>query len=241
MSRLWPWVRLAGAALILAAVIAQLSVTINGAIDNHRDVATTAVNFVSFFTIQANLIAMVTLAIGAFLSWRRTAGDSREPSWFATLLASASTYMIVTGIVYNTLLRGVELPQGTTVPWSNEVLHLIVPIYMVVDWLFAPGARRVQWRTVFYVAAFPVVWVAYTMLRGPLAIDPFTGVGWYPYPFLQPANGGYGSVMVYIVIIAVAIVVVAAGVVAVWRRNGASDLRAAGSADANPPIMGARQ
>jgi hypothetical protein len=32
------------------------------------------------------------------------------------------------------------------------------------------------------------------MIRGPIA-------GWYPYPFLDPANGGYGSVAAYIVAI----------------------------------------
>lgn len=29
------------------------------------------------------------------------------------------------------------------------------------------------------------------MIRGPIA-------GWYPYPFLDPANGGYGTVAVMI-------------------------------------------
>ena len=230
--------RALAACLTLAAVVAQYSQSLAFWLAHDENIGFRTTNFFSFFTIESNLIAMITLAIGAVLLMR---GRTIDPQWFAVLRASAITYMVTTGIVYNILLRNETLSQGVTVWWSNEVLHLIVPIYMVVDWLFAPGARRVQWRTVFYVAAFPVVWVAYTMLRGPLAIDPFTGVGWYPYPFLQPANGGYGSVMVYIVIIAVAIVVVATGVVAVWRRNGASDVRAAGSADANPPIMGARQ
>ena len=32
------------------------------------------------------------------------------------------------------------------------------------------------------------------MVRGALA-------GWYPYPFLDPANGGYGTVALYVVAI----------------------------------------
>ena len=36
-----------------------------------------------------------------------------------------TTYMIVTGLVYNILLRGIELPQGSEpIPWSNETLHV---------------------------------------------------------------------------------------------------------------------
>ena len=35
------------------------------------------------------------------------------------------------------------------------------------------------------------------MIRGPIA-------GWYPYPFLDPANGGYGTVAVTVVIVLIA-------------------------------------
>lgn len=226
--------RALAALLTLAAVVAQYAASLAFWQTHGEDIGFRSTNFFSFFTIESNLIAMITLAIGAVLIARRSAVD---PGWFAVLRASAITYMIVTGVVYNILLRDIPLSQGVTVWWSNEVLHLIVPIYMVVDWLFAPGARRVQWRTVICVAIFPVVWVAYTMLRGPLAIDSATGLGWYPYPFLHPANGGYGSVAVYIVIIAVTIVAVAAAVVGVWRRNGA----AASNVDAKSSAVDTRQ
>ncbi|MBC9926780.1 MULTISPECIES: Pr6Pr family membrane protein [unclassified Leucobacter] len=222
MTRVWPWVRLAGAALILAAVIAQLSVTITGAIDHHRDVATTAVNFMSFFTIQSNLLAMVTLAVGAFLSWRRPATESREPIWFAALLASVTTYMIVTGIVYNTLLRGVALPQGTTVPWSNEVLHVIAPLILLLDLLVAPGRRGLGWGRILTIAAYPIAWVAYTLIRGPITVNPVTGEPWwYPYPFLNPhlVPGGFLGVTGYIIGIAIAIVAVGAAVLWWGRRR----------------------
>ena len=49
---------------------------------------------------------------------------------------------VVTGVVYNLLLRGVELPQGTTVEWSNEVLHVVACAYIVLDWFIAPAALR---------------------------------------------------------------------------------------------------
>ena len=209
------------AALTLSAVVAQYAASFAFWSEHGEDLGFRSTNFISFFTIDSNLIAVVALTIGAVLLAR---GSDRDPSWFAVLRASAITYMAITGIVYNTLLRDVDLPQGVTVWWSNEVLHLVATLYMLVDWLWAPGARRVQWRTVAYIAVFPIIWVTYTMLRGPQAIDPWTGIGWYPYPFLNPLNGGYGSVWVYIAIIAVTIVLVGAAVVAVWRRRGTSEL-----------------
>ncbi|ANS80026.1 Integral membrane protein [Serinicoccus hydrothermalis] len=133
--------------------------------------------------------------------------------------------MLVTAVVYNTLLRGIELPQGTTVAWSNEVLHVVGPALLLLDLLLAPRRRALPWRAVQVVVAVPVVWVAYTLVRGPLVTNPVTRVGhWYPYPFLDPSNpdlvpAGYAGVAVYVVGIALVIGLVAAGVVGVGRAR----------------------
>lgn len=184
-------VRLAGAALIVAAIVAQLvrSIEVGAA---REPVGTTLANFFSFFTIQANLLSVVSLVLGA--TWLLRGGDSAR---IAVLRLSVATYMATTGVVYNLLLRGIELPQGQTVPWSNEVLHVVAPVLLVLDWLLAPGRRRVGWRAIGAVVAFPIVWAVYTLVRGPI-------VGWYPYPFLDPALAptGYASVAFYVVLIA---------------------------------------
>jgi hypothetical protein len=68
-----------------------------------------------------------------------------------------------------------------------------------------------------------VVWVIYTLVRGPLVSDFRTGNDWwYPYPFLNPhlQAWGYGGVALYILAIAVAVVGVGAFVVAVSRWSG---------------------
>jgi hypothetical protein len=44
-------------------------------------------------------------------------------------------------------------------------------------------------------------------------------VGKYPYPFLDPGNGGYGSVAVYCVAILVGMALLC--LAAVWVANGA--------------------
>lgn len=220
MMRIWPWLRAGTALLILAAVVAQLRVTIALAVESGRDVTTTIVNFFSFFTIQSNLLAATVLLAGGWWTWRRARrGEDVEPRWLSVALASVTTYMIVTGVVYNTLLRGVELPQGTTVPWSNEVLHVVAPLFMLLDHLCAPK-RRLRRSTVAVIAAYPVVWAGYTLVRGPLTTNPTTGEPWwYPYPFLNPNNPelappGYGGVAVYIS--AIAITIVGVGALVVW-------------------------
>ena len=228
MTTWWPYARLAAAALGLAAIIAQLARSIENALaattEWGQHLPTVAANFLSFFTILSNLLAAIVLIVAAVWALRHRRDDEPEPTWLAVLLVCVSTYMIVTGVVYNTLLRGVELPQGTTVPWSNEVLHVVFPLFLLIDVLVAPRRRALGWRTVAVTAIFPLVWAVYTMIRANLITAPSTGnAWWYPYPFLDPrlVPGGYLGVAGYIVGIAIAIV--AAGWFVVWvgRKRGA--------------------
>lgn len=177
------------AILIAAAIIGQLVFSLSL---EPLDVAFFLTNFFSFFTILSNISAVLALAWGAWYLWRA----ERFPTWFVTAFAAAVTYMAATGIVYNTLLRGVSLDQESTLGWSNEVLHLVGPILVVGLWLLVHRRDALRWSHVFVAAVFPVVWAVYTLIRGALT-------GWYPYPFLNPAQpGGYGAVAVYVVAIA---------------------------------------
>lgn len=216
---IWSSFRVAAAALIAAAIIAQASQTIGGAISEGRDIATTAVNFFSFFTVLSNVSSVVVLAIAGIRGF--TKAHQPEPYWLPVAIACATTYMVVTGIVYNLLLRGVALPQGTTAPWSNEVLHVVGPVLLLVDLFVSLVAHRLPWKTMVAILAFPVVWIGYTLVRGPLVTNPVTkNPWWYPYPFLDPhVVGGYVGVALYVVGIAVALGAVAALVIAVGRRR----------------------
>lgn len=220
-ARAWTIARMAGALLILIGVAAQAAKTFNGALEKHQDVATVIVNFFSFFTVLSNCGACIVLAWAAVWFWTRAKDAGPEPRGLGLALASVSTYMIVTGIVYNLLLRGIALPQGTTVWWSNEILHVVGPLFLLLDVFLGPRRRCLGWGAIGVVLIFPLAWVAYTLIRGELVVNPVTGEHWwYPYPFLNPHLGGYPSVWPYVVGIAVALGVVAAGVVWVSRRRG---------------------
>ena len=233
-ERVWPLVRLAGAVLILVAALAQLTRTVQNALaavpPATGDVGAVVANFLSFFTIQSNIAAAAVLIAAAIWTWTKGKDAAQDSPGIAVALACVTTYMIVTGVVYNTLLRNVELPQGVTVWWSNEILHVVAPLLLVADLLLAPKRRALAWSTVWVIVVYPIVWVVYTLVRGPLMIAPATGApSWYPYPFLDPSlQGGYLGVMVYVVVIAAT--VVAAGVLVIWvgrRRAAARESRAA--------------
>jgi len=220
MRPLFVAVRIAGAVLVVVSVVVQFQTSLEyWASQGVQDLTTKIVNFYSFFTIQSNLVGAATFVIGAVVLVRGGRGGA-DPQWFGVLRACATTYLVTTGVVYNLLLRGIELPQGTTVPWTNEVLHVIAPLLILVDWLFAPGRRKLGFGTVGIVVIYPLVWVLYTMARGPFVSDELTGAtSWYPYPFLNPdtSANGYLSVAFYVVLIAVFIGAAGTGVVAISR------------------------
>ena len=220
MRALFITLRIVVSVAIIAAVIGQIFVSLDFWRSNGvTNIGSNVVNFLSFFTIDSNIAAAAILLIGVGLS---IAGRTVDPVWFAVSRASVTTYMVVTGIVYNLLLRGVELPQGSTLGWSNEVLHLIAPTYLLIDWLFAPGRRPLGAKRIWPILVFPILWVVYTLVRGPFVIDQVYGNAfWYPYPFLNPntSANGYLSVAFYVVLIALVISATAVGVLWVSRRK----------------------
>jgi hypothetical protein len=237
-ARTWSVLRLLMAATILAAIIAQLMASMSRSIADQTNTVTVIANFFSFFTILSNAGSVIVLAWAAIWYFRRNGHERVEPRGLAIALASVTTYMIVTGIVYNLLLRDIELPQGSRpIPWSNETLHVIGPIFLLLDLLLGPLRRRLPWRNSLLILVFPIVWVVYTLIRGPLVTNPVSGNPfWYPYPFLDPHNfdNGFGGVAVYIVGIAIGILAVGALVVWVGRRRGArltAEEAATGSAE----------
>jgi hypothetical protein len=204
---------------VIAAVIGQLVTSIAFWTDRGvTNIGSNIVNFLSFFTIDSNILSAVVLLIGAALLARRI----DDPHWFLVARLCVVTYMITTGVVYYLLLRGIELPQGSTLGWSNEILHVVVPVYLLVDWLLAPGRRPVRWRAIWIVVVFPLVWSIYTLVRGPLVVDQVYGTDfWYPYPFMNPnaQPAGYGSVALYMLAITVLIALAGLGTIAVSRRK----------------------
>ena len=208
-------------AAVVAAVIGQLVTSIGFWTDKGvTNVGSNVVNFLSFFTIESNILSAVVLLIGASL----LVGRQEDPRWYLVARLCVVTYMVTTGVVYNLLLRGIELPQGSTLGWSNEIMHVVVPIYLLVDWILAPGRRPVRWRAIWIVVIFPFVWSVYTLVRGPLVIDQVYGTDfWYPYPFMNPnvQPNGYASVAVYMLLITAVIALAGLGAIAASRTKRA--------------------
>ena len=146
----------------------------------HVGASYSALNFFSYFTNLSNLFAAFVLLLSVFSS----SSASRDHVRYAS-----TVNMTVVGLVFAVLLRNVDL--GALLPWVNFVLHYIMPVAVVLDWLVRPPVSRLKAKNILLAMVFPAAYLAYVVLRG-------TSTGWYPYPFLNHSNvGGYGGVAMY--------------------------------------------
>jgi len=171
-------------------------------------------NFFSYFTNLSNIAGCLVLMAGGVLGLTGRRGVPDE------LRGAIVLYMTITGLIYALLLSDYDL--GLLFPWVNNVVHRLMPLVYIADWLLAPPSRRLDRRTVLGWLAFPILYLTYSLIRGPI-------VDWYPYPFLDPARpGGYGRVAGACTMITALFVAVAFGVV--WAGNRLGRRPAAASA-----------
>jgi hypothetical protein len=162
------------------------------------------VNFFSYFTVLSNVFA------AAVLGW--SACQTKPSPRLDWLRGAATLYMATTGLVFAVLLSGIKGAAFTAVPWDNLVLHYMMPIVLVVDWLLYPPRRRIAFRRALGWLVFPFVYVAYSLVRGH-------ATGWYPYPFLNPDKHGYAGVAVTSLLVAVVVLGITGALVAVGARR----------------------
>ena len=181
---------------VAIAVVAQLQHALSAGTFRSWD-------FFGYFTIQSNLIVAVAFAATLVLAAQR----KRQGVGLSVFRGAATVYIATTGIVYNTLLTSVDVQ--TSVQWSNDILHKILPLYAVLDWLLFSDRARLVFRHIWWFLLYPAVWTTVILVRG--ATD-----GWVPYPFLN-TDLGYGVVALYCLGVAVSIVLLGVLVVGMSR------------------------
>ena len=174
MTRTWH-----GLVALLAAValVGQTAITVG------RDGS--VLNLFSYFTIESNILVLVTSVL---LAQRPDRGGTA----FGILRLGSLTAITVTGVVYATLLAGNADFEGAEW-WYDKIFHYVVPVMTVVGFVALRPRTRLE-RTALWSLAFPVAWLAYTLVRAEVA-DPVyvltpTTTAPVPYGFLDVAELG---------------------------------------------------
>jgi hypothetical protein len=183
--------------LALIAIFTQLTIQIQ-----HGN---SVVNFFSFFTNLSNVFAAGVLLYSAIHVIR----GGKPSIGHDVLRAAAFIYLLIVGVVFTVLLRDVDL--GHLLPWVNNVLHYVMPLYVAIDFLYQPPNSKFSKKLITYWLLFPILYLVYSLIRGSI-------VGFYPYPFINPSQqGGYGTVALYCV--AILILFVLSSLATIWIVN----------------------
>ncbi len=140
-------------------------------------------NFFSYFTVETNILVVVSLLLSAI------AVAMNKNHKLDGFRSAVTVYILIVGIGFSTLLASIDDVALTAVPWDNTVLHYIMPVAVLVDFLLDRPKRARSFKQSLTWLLFPIMYVVYSLVRGKL-------IAWYPYPFLNPQANGYGRVVV---------------------------------------------
>ena len=165
------------------------------------------VDFLSFFTIQSNLMVAVCLSFSLLLP-RTAPGNFFLKS---SVQSAIALYIFIVGLVYNTMLRGLADFKG--MQWIvDNLLHVAVPILFVIYWFIFTPRTFFQWKQCLYWLIYPFIYTVYSMIRGSI-------VHWYPYPFLNADSLGYAKVFINMLLVLSAFCIVSLVIIAVNRSG----------------------
>lgn len=161
-----------------------------------------ALNVFAFFTILSNLIVGITSLLLAL-------DPERTSTAFRVTRLTGVVGISITFVVFHAVLRKLfDLESWALV--ADNTLHGVVPFLAVAGWLLYGPRGLTSRRVVWLSLVFPIAWTLFTLIRGEL-------LGFYPYPFIDAGELGYGKVVVNCLWVAVLYVGVAGALHALDR------------------------
>lgn len=188
------------------AIILQLALVVRGhnVLDQVEppDTATRLVRFCSYLTIWGNVLV-------AWSAFTLVTGRDRDSRTWRVLRLDTVVLIAAIAVVHFFFLRPLLDLHGADY-LADKLLHMVVPAIAVLGWLAFGPRRRTVWSDLLPFLLVPVLWLAYTLVRGAF-------VDWYPYPFLDVNEHGYGVVVLNCLGVAALVLVLAIGAVRLDR------------------------
>jgi hypothetical protein len=207
--------QIAGLALGLIGLVLQFAITMPASMAAGRGLFGSVVFYFSFFTILTNIGAVLV-----HISLLSSTGYAWLPAFAGPRMrAGVAVSITLVSIVYATVLARLWQPQGLFL-LCDVLLHYAAPILFVVWWLLSGADGRTRWSDISWWVLYPIAYLAYVLARAPL-------VGEVPYPFLDIAHNGIGSVAVAALAITALFLLIS--VVAILADHGLARLRTAGA------------
>ena len=196
--RLWHAVT---ALIVGAALVVQIWLVIIGSTDVNAVTGTQPnplpvrlTNTFSYFTIQSNILVLISAI-------RLLIDPTLRGFWWRVVRLDGLLGIVITGVVYVTVLRPLASPTGIYAA-VNAGLHYLPPPLVLFGWLIFGPRPRIAGRVLAGALIWPLAWIVYTLVRGA-----FTS--WYPYPFMDVGALGYPVALRNIAVVIVIAVLLA--------------------------------
>lgn len=170
-----------GAALGWFAVIMQFVLMMQNRVESLTE---TTIRFFSFFTILTNSLVALYFSVLWYKKPTSLLTRFEKPGF----LTAITLYITIVGVVYQFVLRGIWEPTGMQ-RLVDEMLHTIIPIYVVVFWFIYENKMSVAWKSIPSWLLYPFSYLVFILFRGHLS-------GFYPYPFVNVTELGLEKVLV---------------------------------------------
>lgn len=205
------FLQVAGLIIGLAGLVLQFCITVPASMEAGRGLLGSVVFYLSFFTILTNIGAVLVHA-----SLLSPTGYAWLPAFAGPRMrAGVAVSSALVLIIYATVLARLWQPQGLFL-LCDVLLHYVTPVLFVLWWLMSGADGRTRWSDISWWVLYPIVYLIYALARAPLA-------GEVPYPFLDVAKNGAGSVAM--ASLAITGLFLAICVVAVLADQGVARLR----------------
>lgn len=202
------------AAIVWAALITQLILNLGKAGVEGKPLWIVPLELYGFFTIWSNtLVGLIATAVAL-----------GRGGWLtrASTMAAAVVYIIVVGVIYNTLLVQYN-PQVGVRLLIDTLFHTVVPLAYPLWWLILVPRGRLAWKAIWGALGLPLAYTFVALSRGALT-------GKYAYFFLDVAKFGVVQVLLNLVGLVIFFAVLMALVIGFdrWRAPRNATIEATG-------------
>lgn len=138
--------------------------------------------YFSYFTITSCILSGIVLLVAGLGVLR----NKSEGKWLTIARLTMAASMVIVGVIYNLLLADqAPDPRDVGYEWPvvpNLIMHTYMPIIIFLEWLITNTTYKLKLKQSLWVLIYPLSWLAFSLVRGSIT-------DWWPYWFINPANG----------------------------------------------------
>lgn len=152
----------------------------------------------AYYTVLSNLLCVIFYAIILF--------SKREPT--SKTSAAVTSVMLLTMLMYNFMIIFSKVP---TIGVKDLIVHYIVPIMVLFDYLLFVKKGTVDWKDLFTLMVLPLMYYVYLIVRASFVLpEEFAqGISRFPYEVLNYDAYGLGIFLFFTLLILVLIMLIA--------------------------------